>query len=181
VRPHKPRTISHRDKTVGCVQLWAEIEGAIAIYLNVMAANSTLLCVHRDPVQLSHLREHGYELVTTTSKHEGLRLFNSRPVDAIVLEHYEGIADTTAIADEIKQSRPDVPIVMLTDHLELADSDLKSVDALVLKADGPHFLLATVHFVLNVKARAKGRQGSGPERRARASAPDSFPPKSRTS
>lgn len=154
------------------------IEGGIAIYLSVMAASSTLLCVHRDPVQLSHLRENGYELVTTTSRHEGLRLFNSRSVDAIVLEHYQGISDGTAIADEIKQTRPDVPIVMLTDHLELADSDLKSVDALVLKADGPHFLLATVHFVLNVKSRAKSRRSPRQLRSTRTSAPESFPPKS---
>jgi hypothetical protein len=40
---------------------------------------------------------------------------------------------------------------MLADHLELPDGALKSVDALVAKSDGPHFLLATVHFVLNVK------------------------------
>ena len=143
-----------------------------------MAANSTLLCVHRDPVQLSHLRENGYELVTTTSRHEGLRLFKSRPVDAIVLEHYAGMTDATAIADEIKQARPDVPIVMVSDHLELADSDLKSVDALVLKADGPHFLLATVHFVLNARSRAKTRPRARQSRRTRTSAPDSSPPKS---
>jgi CheY-like chemotaxis protein len=119
-----------------------------------MAANSTLLCVHRDPIQLSLLRESGYELVTAANSHEGLRLFNSQSVDAIVLEHYQGASDGSAIADEIKQARPDVPIVMLTDYLEINDSDLKSVDALVLKADGPHFLLATVHFLLNVKSRA---------------------------
>jgi DNA-binding response OmpR family regulator len=131
-----------------------------------MAANSTLLCVHRDPVQLSLLEENGYELVTATNRHEGLRLFNSRSVDAIVLEHYQGAPDVTAIADEIKEARPDVPIVMLTDHLEIADSDLRSVDALVLKADGPHFLLATIHFVLNVKARARAARKSKLLRRA---------------
>jgi len=54
-------------------------------------------------------------------------------------------------AAEIKQVRPKVPIVMLADHLELPDGALRSVDALVAKSDGPHFLLATVHFVLNVK------------------------------
>jgi hypothetical protein len=40
---------------------------------------------------------------------------------------------------------------MLTDHLELTDGTLKSVDALVTKSDGPHFLWATVHFILNGK------------------------------
>src|SRR5438309_11521914 len=51
----------------------------------------------------------------------------------------------------MKKVKPQVPIVMLTDHLELTDGTLKSVDALVTKSDGPHFLWATVHFILNVK------------------------------
>jgi DNA-binding response OmpR family regulator len=116
-----------------------------------MATNNTLLCVHRDPVQLRLLQEHGYELVTATNGHDALRLFMSRPVDAIVLEYHLGLLDGSVIAAEIKQVRPKVPIVMLADHLELPDGALKSVDALVAKSDGPHFLLATVHFVLNVK------------------------------
>jgi DNA-binding response OmpR family regulator len=116
-----------------------------------MATNSTLLCIHRDPAQLRLLQENGYELVTATNGRDALRLFMSRPVDAIVLEYHLGLLDGSVIAAEIKQVRPKVPIVMLADHLELPDGALKSVDALVAKADGPHFLLATVHFVLNVK------------------------------
>jgi DNA-binding response OmpR family regulator len=116
-----------------------------------MATNSTLLCIHRDPAQLRLLQENGYELVTATNGRDALRLFMSRPVDAIVLEYPLGLLDGSVIAAEIKQVRPKVPIVMLADHLELPDGALKSVDALVAKSDGPHFLLATVHFVLNVK------------------------------
>jgi DNA-binding response OmpR family regulator len=116
-----------------------------------MGSNRTLLCIHRDPAQLSLLHENGYELATATNGSEGLRLFMSRPVDAVVLEYHLGLLDGGAIADEIKQVRPEVPIVMLTDHLELPDGALKSVDALVAKSDGIHFLLATVHFVMNVK------------------------------
>ena len=121
------------------------------IYITRMGTNSTLLCIHRDPAQLSLLQENGYELATTTNGSEGLRLFMSRPVDAVVLEYHLGLLDGAAIADEIKQVRPEVPIVMLADHLELPDGALKSVDALVAKSDGVHFLLATVHFVMNVK------------------------------
>jgi DNA-binding response OmpR family regulator len=98
------------------------------------------------------LRDHGYKLVTAANGHEGLRLFMTRSVDAIVLEYHLGLLDGAAIATEIKQVRPKVPIVMLIDHLELPDDALQSVDALVAKSDGPHFLLATVHFVLNVKS-----------------------------
>jgi DNA-binding response OmpR family regulator len=116
-----------------------------------MGTNSTLLCIHRDPAQLSWLKENGYELVTATNGHDGLWLFMSRPVDAIVLEYHLSLLDGSVIAAEIKQLRPTVPIVMLTDHLELPDGALKSVDALVTKSDGVHFLLAAVHFVLSAK------------------------------
>jgi DNA-binding response OmpR family regulator len=116
-----------------------------------MGSNSTLLCIHRDPDQLSLLKEGGYHLATATNGSDGLRLFMSRPVDAVVLEYHLGRLDGAAVADEIKHIRPEVPIVLLTDHVELPADALRSVDALVVKSDGCHFLLATVHFVLNVK------------------------------
>lgn len=116
-----------------------------------MTANSTVLCIHRDPSQLSFLKENGYELVTATNGLEGLRLFRSRHVDAIVLEYQLGHLDGLAIATKIKQARPEIPIIMLIDHLEFPDDTLKSVDALVTKSDGAHLLWATVHFILTVK------------------------------
>src|ERR1700693_770846 len=119
-----------------------------------MATQRTLLCIHKNPAQMSSLREQGYELVTATNGSEGLRLFMSRPVDAIVLEYHLGLLDGACVAGAIKQVRPEVPIVMLTDDLELPDGALKSVDAIVTKADGTHFLWATVHFVLNANPAA---------------------------
>lgn len=120
-----------------------------------MATNGTLLCIHQDPGQLSPLREYGYELITATNGHEGLRLFMTRSVDAIVLDYHLGLLDGAVIAKEIKQVRPTVPIVLLANHLELPDGALKSVDALVAKADGPEFLSAAVHFVLHVKPKQR--------------------------
>ncbi len=120
----------------------------------------TLLCIHRDPTQLSLLTEHGYELATATTAPDGLRLFMSRLVDAVVIEHHPGLMEGAAIANKIKQVQPEIPIIMLADNAELPTSALKSVDALVVKSDGPHFLLATVHFILNVKPAH--RQNSRP-------------------
>jgi len=116
-----------------------------------MVTNSTLLCIHRDPAQLTLLQENGYDLVTATNGSDGLRLLMSRPVDAIVLEYHLGLLDGAFVAAEIKKVNPELPIVMLADHLELPEGALKSVDALVTKSDGAHFLWATIHFVLNVK------------------------------
>lgn len=121
------------------------------IYLTSMASSSTLLCIHRDPAQLTLLQENGYKLVTATNGSEGLRLLTTRPVDAIVLEYHLGLLDGAVVAAEIKKVKPHLPIVMLADHLELPEGALASVDALVTKSDGAHFLWATIHFVLNVK------------------------------
>ncbi|HEV2402113.1 MAG TPA: response regulator [Candidatus Sulfotelmatobacter sp.] len=127
------------------------IVAGLGIHLTNMVSNGTLLCIHRNPAQLSLLEENGYELVTATNGSEGLRLLMTRPVDAIVIEYHLGLLDGAVVASEIKKAKPQIPIVMLADHLELPDGALKSVDALVTKADGAHFLWATVHFILNVK------------------------------
>ena len=123
-----------------------------------MSTQSTLLCIHREPAQLSLLKENGYRLVTATNGGDGLRLFMSWPVDAIVLDYHLGLLDGAVVAAEIKQVKPQIPIVILADSLDLPNGALKSVDAIVAKSDGPHFLLETVHFVLNVKP-AQRHQG----------------------
>ena len=124
-----------------------------------MTTRNTLLCIHREPAQLRLLQDSGYKLLTATNGYEGLRLFKSRPVDAIVLEYHSGLSNGSVIADEIKQARPEIPIVMLTEHLELPNGALKSVDAFVTKSDGAHFLLATVHFMLNVRPAQSRERG----------------------
>lgn len=126
-----------------------------------MAANNTLLCIHRDPDQLSLLQERGYELVTAGNGREGLRLFMSRPVDAIVLEYHLGLLDGLIIAAEIRHIKPHVPIIMLADDLELPVNASKSVDAFVAKSDGPHFLLETVEAVLSARAAKTNASGTG--------------------
>lgn len=130
-----------------------------------MATTTTLLCIHRDPAELTLLEEKGCELVTAANGSEGLRLLTTRPVDAIVLEYHLGLLDGAVVAAEIKKVKPQLPIVMLADHLELPFEALKSVDALVTKADGAHFLWATVQFVLSAKKPTWREQAS---RRAQA-------------
>jgi DNA-binding response OmpR family regulator len=121
-----------------------------------MAANSTLLCIHRDSVPLSLLEQSGYDLVTATNGREGLRLFMSRPVDAIVLDYHLGLLDGGIVAAEIKKVKPQVPIVMVAQALELPISALRSVDAVVARGDGPDLLLATIRSVLEVKGVPPG-------------------------
>jgi DNA-binding NarL/FixJ family response regulator len=118
-----------------------------------MAATRSLLCIHRDPAQLSVLREKGFSLISATHGSQGLRLLVSKPVDAVILEYALRLLDGAALADEIKTIRPRLPIVMFAEDLELPEGALKSVDALVTSSDGPHFLLEAIHTVLQTKDR----------------------------
>jgi DNA-binding response OmpR family regulator len=127
-----------------------------------MTANGTLLCINRDPSQLTLLEQNGYQLVTATNGHDGLRLFMSRPVDAIVLDYHLELLDGGVVADEIKKVEPKVPIVMLAQDLELPVVALKVVDALVVKSDGPDLLLATIRSLLDGKTAPF--KGDHPER-----------------
>jgi DNA-binding response OmpR family regulator len=117
-----------------------------------MGATSTVLCIHRDPDQLTLLREKGYGLVTATNGSEGLRLLMSRPVDAVVVEYYLGLLDGAVVADEIRRVRPQIPIVMVADPTGLPNDALKSVDTLVDQSAGGHFVWAAIHFLLTTKA-----------------------------
>jgi CheY-like chemotaxis protein len=114
---------------------------------------ATVLFIHRDPPHLTLLNEKGYGVVTASNGCEGLRLLMTRTVDAVVVEYYLGLLDGAIVADEIKQVRPHLPVVMVADPLGLPHEALKSVDTLVDKSDGPHFVWAALHFLLNTKAR----------------------------
>lgn len=116
-----------------------------------MTPKSVLLCIHRDPAQLRVLQENGYELLTAVNGHEGLQLFESQPVDAVVLEYNLSLLDGSVIASEIKQVQPNLPIVMLAEPTELPDGALQAVDALVPTSDPPHFVWAAVHFALSAR------------------------------
>jgi DNA-binding response OmpR family regulator len=114
-----------------------------------METNQALLCIYRDPAQLNLLAQSGYELLTVSNGHEGLRLFMSRSVDAIVLDYQLGLLNGGVVAAEIKKVKPQVPIVMFADSGNLPDEALKAVDALVAKSEGPQSLLATIRSLLN--------------------------------
>jgi DNA-binding response OmpR family regulator len=115
-----------------------------------MATNADLLCIHRDPKRLSILQENGYELLIAATGHEGLRVSGRVAVDAVVLEYNLGRLDGLLTASEIKQFRPNMPIVMLAESKELPAGALNAVDVLVSRSDPPRFLWAAVQFALNV-------------------------------
>jgi CheY-like chemotaxis protein len=117
--------------------------------------NKTLLCIDRDPSELrvrkQFLKKNGYRVVTATDGYHGLRMCSKVGVDAIVVGYYLGLMDGPLLAAAMKQVRPEMPIVLLADVLEMPEDALHTVDAVVTKSDGPRFLLSTLESVLDEK------------------------------
>jgi CheY-like chemotaxis protein len=128
-----------------------------------MTTKSTVLYIHLDATHRgrgrSFLKNGGYAVLSAASGRPALRLLASHAVDAVVVD--DGvIREELAVAGSIKGAKPSLPIIMMADHVRLHKSALSSVDALVAKADPPEFLLATLHFLLNVKrAGVRARPG----------------------
>jgi DNA-binding response OmpR family regulator len=117
----------------------------------MLSHGKTVLCIFRNTILLSisALQANGYKVLMANNGREGLMLFMSQEVDVIVLEYYLELLDGGVVAQEVKRVRPEVPIVMLADQLELPMSMRGVLDALVDKSDGAEFLLATLKRVLN--------------------------------
>jgi hypothetical protein len=82
---------------------------------------------------------------------DGLELFQSRPVDAVLTQYRLCISEGSAVADQIKHARPELPLGMLVEHLELPADALRSGDPLVAKSDAIAPCGATIHFLLNLR------------------------------
>ncbi len=78
----------------------------------------TILCVDDELNGLAGreylLRQHGYDVVVTTSGHEGLELLQSAAVDAVILDYRMPEMMGDVVAARMKQLKPEVPIMLLS-------------------------------------------------------------------
>lgn len=109
----------------------------------------TILCVDDEINVLTGreflLRQHGYEVLISTSGLESLNLLESVDVDGVILDYRmpEMMGDTVAVL--MKQLRPEVPIMMLSAQDCVPASALRSADAFLSKSVPPDQFVEAVH------------------------------------
>jgi CheY-like chemotaxis protein len=92
-----------------------------------------------------------YEVLPASSGREALDLYASRPFDAVVLDYEMPEMKGDRVAAQMKLTRPDIPIVLLSGHDWLPDDVLQSADAFVAKREPPATLVTTIHDLLTVR------------------------------
>jgi CheY-like chemotaxis protein len=112
------------------------------------AVRKVVLCIDDELVGLAvrkTLLEHaGYTVLTAPNGPEGLRLFEREVVDAVVLDYFMPGMHGTEVALQMRESKPDVPILLLSAHLGLSERVDSLVNAYMIKGCGAPAFLQTL-------------------------------------
>ena len=117
----------------------------------------TILCIddHRNGLigRKMLLEENGYEVLEATGGDEGLKLFRSHSVDAVVLDYQMPGMNGDVVAVKMKRVKAHVPIMLLSAYGPLPQSKLKAVDTFLSKSQPPDILLSTLQSLLDSRSK----------------------------
>jgi CheY-like chemotaxis protein len=89
----------------------------------------------------------GYRVLTARSAEEGFELFRQNPIELVVADHYLSAKTGTEIAQEMKQLRPEVPILIFSAAAEKPPG-LEFADGFLSKGESPDALLHAIASLL---------------------------------
>ncbi len=106
-----------------------------------------ILCIDDDDLALRVrklvLASAGYSVLTASSGELGLELFQQNRVDLVVADHFLTAKTGTEIAREMKEQKPEVPILIVSASAE-KPSGLEFADGFLAKGEAPDLLLNTI-------------------------------------
>jgi CheY-like chemotaxis protein len=94
------------------------------------------------------LEKSGYEVLEASGGDEGLKLFRSHAVDAVVVDYQMPGMNGDVVAAKMKSINARVPIMLLSAYGPLPKNKLKSVDSFVTKSQSTDILLSTLQELL---------------------------------
>jgi DNA-binding response OmpR family regulator len=105
------------------------------------------------------LESQGYCVLIADNGAEGLAIFSSQSIDLVILDYKMPGMNGDVVAEKMKQSKPFVPILMLSAYLDLPGETLALVDKYLTKGDGPIVMLKAVAELLTRTKIAKAISG----------------------
>ena len=99
------------------------------------------------------LENNGYKVLEASGGDEGLKLFLSHSVDAVVLDYQMPGMNGDVVAAKMKRVKSHVPIMLLSAYGPLPKRKLKAVDTFLSKSQPPKILLSTLQGLLDDEAK----------------------------
>jgi CheY-like chemotaxis protein len=90
------------------------------------------------------LESHGYCVKLASSGHTAMKLLENAPVSAVLLEYKQEGMDAEALAWQIKQRFPTLPIILLSAYSEMPERILWLVDEYLMKSELPEQLVPII-------------------------------------
>jgi CheY-like chemotaxis protein len=123
-------------------------------WVDVLASgDNTVLCIDDEPnglvVRKAILRNKGYEVLTALSGAEGLKLFETNPIDAVVLDYSMPGMNGGQVAAELKRLNPDIKILLLSSYVDIPKQALQCVDKHSVKGVSPTSFVADLEQLLS--------------------------------
>lgn len=120
-------------------------------------AKATILCIddHWNGLigRKKFLEQNGYEVLEASGGDEGLKLFLSRNVDAVVLDYQMPGMSGDVVATKMKRINSHIPIMLLSAYGPLPKNKLRAVDSFLSKSQPPNILLSTLQDMLTDRHR----------------------------
>jgi CheY-like chemotaxis protein len=89
----------------------------------------------------------GYSVLTAKSGEDGLEVFKQNPIDLVIADHFLSGKSGTEIAREMKDLKPEVPILIISAAMEKPDG-LEFADGFLAKGEPPNVLFDTIAHLL---------------------------------
>lgn len=96
----------------------------------------------------------GFKALTATSGEQGLRIFNSHSIDAVVIDYMMPEIDGGIVSAAIKRTHPRTPVIMMSAYPSARDAVLNVVDAFIEKGSTPEVLVETLKSLIKVRGHA---------------------------
>lgn len=100
------------------------------------------------------LESAGYEVLTASDYRDALQLFLSREVDEVIVDYEMPGMTGDVLAAQMKQTQPNIRILLLSGDSSLPDDRLKQVDVFLSKTEAVEVFLASVKALLPTPAAA---------------------------
>ena len=114
-----------------------------------------ILCVDDTPSMLEGekmlLEENGYRVLTAINGKEAVQAFTSHSVDLVLLDYYMPEMNGGLAAARMKDSKPDVPVALLSSDECLPLRELEAVDCFIPKSEPIVSLLEKVDYLLSLR------------------------------
>jgi CheY-like chemotaxis protein len=119
--------------------------------------NSVLLVTDTDSNLTPHrnqLESSGFSVVTVLTSEDGIALFKSGSVDAVVVDEAAEKESQHAFTAAIKQLNPRTPVIMVAESVAVAEKIRALVDALVLKSQEPEQLSDKLKSLIKIRSHS---------------------------